>query len=100
MPRDLYRYVIDDEICIRDAEKALRLARLVAEILHGEVSVSVDAYSDFDPLWRVCVIDAGTPVGRDLNRLFAGFLLKGLGQHSLNVCRIPESEFQPTEFVL
>lgn len=97
MPRDLYRYDIGDGFCLLEVEKSLRLALLAAAILHGEVLVRIDVACDFDPLWRVCVIDAGTPAGRDLNRLFAGFLLHRLGGQSFAVSRISEFEQQPCD---
>ena len=95
MPQNLYRYDFSDEACLREVEKSLRLAVLAAAILHGEVLVRIDVDCDFDPIWRVCVIDARTPPGRDLNRLFAGFLLHRLGGQSFAVSRVSEPDRRP-----
>ena len=41
-----------------------------------------------DAQQRICVIDASTQVGRDINRLFTGFVLREFGPDSFRVERI------------
>ena len=43
------------------------------------------------------MIDAGTPVGRDLNRLFVGFVGREFGADAFTVERIEEHDHQPQE---
>jgi hypothetical protein len=57
------------------------------ESIHGEVQVQLDAVYQFDPKQRTGRIDASTAVGRDLNRLFLGFLQREYGQETIRVER-------------
>jgi hypothetical protein len=73
MTQELYRYIFNATVPLADIEASLLLAILATESLHGEAQVRLDAAHFFEADRRACVIDASTPVGRDLNRLFAGF---------------------------
>jgi hypothetical protein len=88
MSRAIYRYVFAEAIPTEEAEGTLVLAVLAAESLHGEAQVRLDGAHHFDPVRRACVLDAGTPVGRDLNRLFVGFLRREFGEESFTVERV------------
>ncbi len=88
MSRDLYRYTIAPEVPVEDVEASLVLALFAVESLHGEAQTKLDASHAFDADKRSCVIDAGTPVGRDLNRVFVGFLRREFGEDSFTVDRI------------
>jgi hypothetical protein len=87
MPREVYCYTFA-AVPAEDVEAALLLALWGTESLHGEVQVRLEAVYSFDPTGRIGVIDAGTPVGRDLNRLFLGFLQREFGPDSFRVNRI------------
>ena len=88
MPKELYHYAFNADVSLEDIEASLVLAILATESLHGEAQVRLDASHYLDPDRRACVIDAGTPVGRDLNRLFIGFLRLEFGEDSFSVKRI------------
>jgi hypothetical protein len=88
MARDIYRYAFAPDVPAEEVEATLLLAVLGAESLHGEAQVLLDAGHCFDPDRRRCVIDAGTGVGRDLNRLFAGFLRREFGPEAFNAERV------------
>lgn len=88
MARELYRYQFDRSISVEEAENTLLLATLGAESLHGPAQVQLDAGHYFDTERRTCVIDAGTRVGQDLNRLFVGFLRGEFGEGAFAVERI------------
>jgi len=90
MRTQLYRYTFTEEVPIDEVEASLLLAILTTESLHGEANVRLDAAHYLDPTKRACVIDAGTSVGRDLNRLFVGFLNREFGTDSFSVERIDE----------
>jgi hypothetical protein len=75
---------------MEDIEASFVLAVFGAESLHGETQVRLDASHYLDADRRACVIDAGTPVGRDLNRLFAGFLQREYGEDAFTVERVDE----------
>jgi hypothetical protein len=90
MTQELYRYEFTDEAPSDEVEVTLLLAILATESLHGETQVRLDAAHAFDAQKRSCVIDAGTVVGRDFNRLFAGFLTREFGADSFKVERVHE----------
>jgi len=88
MAPDVYRYGFSADIPLEDIEASLLLAILATESLHGEAQVRLDAGHFFDADQRACVIDASTPVGRDVNRLFVGFLRREFGEDAFQVQRL------------
>jgi hypothetical protein len=98
MLNNLYRYEFDDSVAIEDAEATLMLALAAVENLHGASQVRLDAEHALDPVLRVCVINAATRVGRDLNKLFAGFVTREFGAEAFRVTRI-EAESHPAAAV-
>lgn len=97
MTKELYRYAFTPGVPIEEVEASLLLAVLATESLHGEAQTRLDAAHYLDPIKRACVIDAGTPVGRDLNRLFTGFLSREFGADVFVVERVDEHDHQPQE---
>lgn len=87
MTCEVYRYLFDPSVASEDVAGALLLAVAAAESLHGEAQVRLDARCALDEHLRVCQIDAGTDVGRDLNRLFVGFLRREVEESSFRVER-------------
>jgi hypothetical protein len=90
MATDLYRYEFDEKVPTEDVESALLLAIWGCEALHGEAQTRLDAAHYLDPNKRACVVDAGTLVGRDLNRLFVRFVSREFGEDSFRVKRVPK----------
>lgn len=88
MHKELYRYVFVDAVPVEEIEASLLLAVMATECLHGEAQVRLDASHYLDPNARACVIDAGTSVGRDFNRLFTGFVRREFGEDSFRVERV------------
>ena len=88
MPRETYRYRFNRDVPPRDLEESLLLAVVAVECLHGESRVRLDARYCLRAKDGVCVIDAGSDVGRDLNRIFTGFVTREFGQASFRVQRI------------
>lgn len=84
----VYRYGFQPQVPLEEVEASLLLALLATESLHGEAQVRLDAAHYLDVDQRACVIDAGTPVGRDLNRLFVGFLRREFGEDAFTVERV------------
>ena len=70
MSKQIYRYEFQSGAPMEEVEEALLLAIVATESLHGESEVRLDAAYFLDPAKRVCVIDASTVVGKDVNRLF------------------------------
>ncbi|MBC8356406.1 MAG: hypothetical protein H8E66_30880 [Planctomycetes bacterium] len=90
MTVDLYRYQFDETVSTEDVESALLLAVWGCEALHGETQTRLDAAHYFDPATLACVVDARTPVGRDLNRLFVGFISREIGMDAFTIERVPQ----------
>lgn len=83
-----YRYQFTDDIGFIEVEELLSLAVIAAEALHGAENVRLDAEHTVDPTARTCEITADTGVGRDLNKLFAGFLSRGFEPAVFRVERV------------
>src|SRR5262245_30966536 len=94
MTRERYRYTFAAHVPIEDIEGTLLLALWGAESLHGEAQVRLDATHFLDTDRRACIVDAGTPVGRDVNRLFVGFIRREFGSDAFRVERV-DSELAP-----
>lgn len=88
MSADVYRYRFASSVSFEEVEASLVLALLATESLHGQSQVRLDAAHAVDADKRSCVIDASTAVGRDLNRLFAGFVTREFGADSFEVERV------------
>ena len=88
MPKEIYRYQFSESVSLRDIEETLLLAVLAAESLHGQSGVRLDAAYHLEDAKRACVIDAGTDVGRDINRIFTGFAIREFGEDSFRVERV------------
>jgi hypothetical protein len=97
MTRDAYRYEFKEEVPAVEVETTLVLSIFGVESLHGESQTRLDVQHAFDAKRRVVVIDASTNVGRDLNRLFIGFMTREFGSGSFRVERVqqPKPETQP-----
>ncbi|HAN99485.1 MAG TPA: hypothetical protein DCQ98_19600 [Planctomycetaceae bacterium] len=87
MHPNCFRYRFDDDVAQEDVDSALLLAIWGCEALHGEAQTRLDAAYRVEADRRCCVIDAQTDVGRDLNRLFVGFLSRELGPDTFRVER-------------
>jgi hypothetical protein len=100
MTKHVYRYTFSPEAPIEEVEASLLLALLAAESLHGEAEVRLDATHYLDQAKCACVIDASTPVGRHLNKLFVGFVRREFGEDAFKVSRVQEHSNHKPEAVL
>jgi hypothetical protein len=89
---DVYRYSFAAHVPFVEVESSLVLAIMAAENLRGQAQVRLDAAHTIDAEKRVCVVDGSTPVGRDINRLFVGFLHREFGPDSFSVERAEKTE--------
>lgn len=90
-----YRYTLAEVVPIEEAGITLLLARLGVEALHGESQARLDADHALDAGARTVAIGAATAVGRDMNKLFAGFLVREFGPDSFTVARVHRPEPRP-----
>src|SRR5262249_60319146 len=88
MTSDVYRYVFTDVVPAVEVETTLVLSIFGVESLHGESQARLDVQHVLDVQKRTVVIDASTPAGRDLNRLFVGFMTREFGPGSFRVERV------------
>jgi hypothetical protein len=88
MNQEIYRYTFDSSVAANDIESTLLLSIMATESLHGASQVRLDTAHVFDADRRICVIDATTPVGRDINRLFTGFVTQEFGEDAFEVHRV------------
>lgn len=82
-----YRYEFKEGIPLEDAKEALLLAVMAAESLHGRSRVQLDASFRLDEATRICVVNASTDVGRDIARIFTGYLTREFGEGAFQVER-------------
>lgn len=82
-----HRYVFKPSIPITAVESSLILALWSCESLHGEARVQLEAFYEFQPDGRHLVIDSGTVVGQDLNKLFTGLMQREFGHAAFAVVR-------------
>jgi hypothetical protein len=94
MANEVYRYSFQPQVPVAEVEVSLLLALITTESLHGEAQARLDASHFLDPKKRFCVVDASTAVGRDLNRVFVGFLRREFGEDSFQVERVPSEQVE------
>jgi len=92
----LYRYSFQADVPKAEVQASLLLAVIAAEGLHGEAQTRLDAGHAVSGKFGACVIDASTPVGRDLAKVFTAFLRREFGEDSFRVERISLIPTQPT----
>ncbi|MCZ2341119.1 MAG: hypothetical protein LC104_04895 [Bacteroidales bacterium] len=97
MTQLLYRYSFAPHVPFKEVERTLLIAIWGAEGLHGESRVRLEAGHYFEREKRAGVIDASTPVGRDINRLFVGCICREFGERSFRVERIHAHSEQPQQ---
>lgn len=97
MTKDIYRYSFEPSVPLEEIEMTLLLALWCVESLHGESQVRLDASHLLDRARRVCVIDADSTVGLDVNRLFVGLLRREFGEDSFSVERLHRPRPEPQE---
>ncbi len=88
MSQEVYRYNFAEHVDLQEVQATLVLSILAVESLHGQTQTRLDASHYIDEVGRACVIDGGTQVGKDLNRLFAGYLMREFGDDAFAVQRL------------
>ncbi len=85
--RTQYQYCFKRHLDINDVQDTLTLAILGAENLHGRSRLRLGGWWRLDRQRRTCLIDASTPVGEDIAKLFTGYLGKEFGETAFSVRR-------------
>ena len=81
----VYRYRFDPDVPLGEVEHTLLICLLAVQSLHGEAGARLTVGHHFDRRRRTCVVDGRTPEGRDLAKLFTGFLAREFGANSFTV---------------
>jgi negative regulator of replication initiation len=84
----VYQYIFSQSVPLGEIEATLLRTLLTAEYLHGPARVRLDAAHYLDAQSKTCVVDATTPVGDDVNKLFVGALETEFGPDSFSVERV------------
>jgi hypothetical protein len=95
MAPEKYRFTFDEQVALEDVAASLILARWATEALHGEPVVALEAKHHIDAPNRQCVVEAVSPAGRDLARLFLGFLRRELAPAQFRVECLPVTQSVP-----
>lgn len=88
MLKETYRYEFSADLPRAEIEGTLTLALIAVESIHGESQVLLDAEHALDLERGLCVIDASTRTGVDLNKAFTGFLTREFGPDAFRVERV------------
>ena len=92
MTQETYKYRFDQKtVPARDMEDTFMLALLAVEGLHSRPRVRMEVGFVIDKPNRTCIINAVTPVGRDLARIFTGFATCEYGERAMRIERIAPS---------
>ena len=97
MTPTIFRYRFDRKISPRDVEESLLLAVLAAEGLYGTARVEMDAACRIDKDTCHYVVDATTEVGRDVARIFTGFLIHEFGREAFAIDALESDSSPPGE---
>lgn len=103
--RSVYRLAFTIPVDMEAVEETLLLAILAVACLHGESAVRLDVGYAIDNGGRIVVIDAGTPIGLAVARVFIGFCTREFGDDTFGVVRPgrpvpkPPATVAPTEAV-
>jgi len=90
MPSTMIVYTFAPSVSMEEAEASLLLALLGTESLHGETVTRLEAPHSVSREQHQVSIDDSSQPGRDLNRLFLGFVSKEFGPDSFMVRRVAE----------
>lgn len=96
MPHDAYRYVLCRPVPFPEVLAVLDMAMLAVESLHGKEKTRLDARFASDSGRLTVSVDAGTPVGEALNRVFTGFVKREFGEHAFRIERVDGLERSTT----
>lgn len=92
-----YKYQFREGPPIDEIGDLLFLAALAVESLHGRSSLRLDGTFQLQKPERACQVNASTQVGRDLARIFTGFLCHHFGEKAFQVQLNESPESAPVE---
>lgn len=96
MSQDVYRFCFGDKVSAEDAHSTFMLALVAAESLHGMTAVRMDCRFRCDVRERRYDIYAGSGIGSELARIFAGFVIHSHGPGAVHIRRGEPSRLLPS----
>lgn len=87
MCQDQYSFNFSRGIPHKDVEGTFLLALLAVESLHGKEAVRMDCRFKTDFPQRRCLIGAGSQIGCELARIFAGLATHAFGREEIRIRR-------------
>lgn len=87
MCQDQYSFNFSRGIPHKDVEGTFMLALLAVESLHGKEAVRMDCRFKTDFPQRRCLIGAGSQIGCELARIFAGLVTHAFGREEVRIRR-------------
>jgi hypothetical protein len=97
MLKQKYIYRFTEDAPIEEVGDILCLAALATESLHGRSSLRLDGTFLLEKEKRQCLVNAATQVGRDLARIFTGYLAEQIGEKAFKVRLADSPECAPLE---
>ena len=87
MNSQFYRFAFNANVPLETVEAAMVLALFGVESLYGAARTRLESAHHLDRDKRLLVVDASTPFGGVLTKLFTGFLMRELGPDDFRVER-------------
>lgn len=92
MFRDCYRFEFSNKIEPSDIDDLLHLAIFSASSIHGESATLLDVRYRFESGGRTCIIDASTAIGREVARIFTGYIAEEFDEGGFSIQRMKRQE--------
>lgn len=92
MTSGVYRFRLQADVPLEEAEMSLQLAILAAEGLFGGARVRMEAGYRVDEPQRALLVDARTEVGSAVVRIFTAFLTREFGEARFEVRRVDDAK--------
>lgn len=84
----IYQFVFKKSIPANGINDALNLSILNVRNIFGKPKVQLDAWTEFDPLKKICLIDKSTEVGQHIAQHFVSFITRSFGEDSFTITRL------------
>ena len=84
----VYRFELEAEVPLLEAEMSLHLAMVAVEGLLGQAAVRLQTSYHVDEPRSAIIVDGTTDAGEALVRVFTGFLIREFGEDAFQVRRL------------
>ena len=84
----IYQFEFEKQVPSNGINDALNLSVLNVRNIFGKPKVQLDAWYEFDPEKKICLIDKSTEVGQHIAQHFVSFITRSFGEKSFTVTRL------------